>query len=148
MSLGFVAAAGNLTQLFPPWMPTGVNSTTAVNGDLLRKPTGGKLGSIQIATDNTNGGTIEIWDLNGEMAGVNVSSATTITNAQLTALQALGKAKLLYSQNFTSTAGAATPAAVNRIFSMGLAARFVGSAGACSLNLVVQGGAYLTQKVG
>jgi len=148
ISLSFVASNGDLTQLYPTWFTAGVDKATAVNGDLIRKPTGGVLDFIQIQTDGTNGGIIEIWDINGEMAGANVSSATTITNAELVILQNLGKAKLLYSQNFTATAGAATPAAADRVFSYGLAARFVAAAGACQLNLVVNGGAYLTQKVG
>jgi hypothetical protein len=147
-SLTFGTATGDLTQLFPTWMATGVAKASAVNGDLIRKPTGGVLDFIQIQTDGTNGGIIEIWDINGEMIGANVSSATAITNAQLVLLQAQGKAKLLYSQNFTATAGAATPAAAGRVFSFGLAARFVAAAGACSLNLNVNGGAYLTPKVG
>lgn len=148
ISLGFVASNGNVTQLYPTWMAAGVALATASNGDDIRKPTGGKLEFVQVQTDDTNGGIIEIWDVNGEMAGADVSSAAVITNTQLLALITLGKAKLIYSQNFTSTAGAATPAAADRIFSFGLAGRFVGSAGACKLNLVVSGGAYYTQKVG
>lgn len=144
------ATTGDLTQVYPTWMAAGIDKATAVNGQKIRKPTGGIINSIQIETDGTNGGTIQIWDINGEMIGANVSSATAITAAQLTSLIALGKAKLLYEMNFTSTVGAVTPAAVDRVFSYGIAARFsnAGVTGACKLNLTVNGGAYLTDKVG
>lgn len=148
ISLGFVGATGDLTQLYPPWFPAGVTYASATNGQQIRKPTGGTLDFLQISTNGTDGGTIEIWDINGQTGGADVSGATAITNTQLLALVSLGKAKLIYSEGFTATVGAVTPAAASRVFSFGLAARFVAAAGACSLNLVVNAGAYLTDKVG
>jgi hypothetical protein len=147
ISLGFVAAAGNVTQLYPTWAPAGVDPATATNGQQIRQPIEGVLYSLQVETDGTNGGVIEIWDVNGANAGADVSSATTITDAELDSLAALGLAKLIYSQNFAAS-GLTPPSAGPRAFQRGLAARFVGAAGLCKLNLVVNGGFRLTTKVG
>lgn len=150
ISLAFGGATGDVTQLFPTWMGVGVAHTPgapAAPGAQVRQPRQGKLESIQVQTDGTNGGTIEIWDVNGEDAGLDMSSDSTplISDTILTGLVTRGLAKLIYAQNFTSTAGAATPSAPFRAFSRGLAARFIGAAGACSLNLVVEGGAWYRQ---
>ncbi len=105
--------------------------------------------SLQIETDGTNGGIIEIWDVNADDLGVDVSSSLTptFTNANLVSLQALNRAKLIYTQNFAAT-GITPPTTGYRTFQHGLAGRFVGAAGACTLNLVVAGGFRLTTKVG
>jgi hypothetical protein len=147
ISLGFVAAAGNVTQLYPTWCAAGVDPAAATNGQQIRQPTAGVLYSLQVETDGTNGGIIEIWDVSGADAGADVSSATTITDAQLDALAARGLAKLIYSQNFAAS-GLTPPTAGPRTIMRGLAARFVGSAGVCKLNLVVNGGFRFTTKVG
>lgn len=151
ITLGAVAATGNLKQLFPTWALTGdVALGARTPGQKIRRPMQGTLHSIQVRTDGTNGGYIEIWDVNGEDAGVDVSTpaitSTTpaITNAQLVALQARGLAKLIYRQDFVANAGAATPSAPPRSFLHGLAARFVGAAGNCELNLVVEHGFMVT----
>lgn len=139
-------ATGDLTQVYPSFCPAGVNPAVAVLGDQIRQPLGGKLYSTQIQTDGTNGGIIELWDVNGEDIGANVSSATTITNAQLVALQALGKAKLIYSQNFQ--ASPITPFnAGYKGFAHGIAARFIASAGVCNLDLSVGGGFFFRTKL-
>lgn len=145
-----VSSTGNLKQLYPTWAPTGVNPASATTGQLIRKAVGGTLGSAQVQTDNTNGGIIEIWDVNGADAGADVSSSDVITDTQLTALVSLGKAKLIYSQNFTSTAGATSAWSLGKGFMHGLAARFVqsGPTGACKLNVDVGGGFYLTNSAG
>jgi hypothetical protein len=145
IQLTAVAAAGDLQQIFPTWTPNGQTSLqNRTPGQTVRRPTQGTLHSIQIRTDGANGGTIEIWDVSGEDIPVDVStpSTPTFTNAQLTALQARGLAKLIYAQDFVANSGAATPSAPPRSFLRGLAARFIngGPAGTCQLNLVVEGG--------
>lgn len=147
ISLSAVTSTGNLTQLYPTWAPTGIAKASATNGQQIKTPCEGILHQVQVKTDGTNGGTIEIWDLNGDDAGADVSSATTVTNAQLTTLQSMGLAKLIYSQNFQ--AAPTTPFGTGfRPFQRGLAARFVAASGSCDLNLVVGGGFRLTTKVG
>jgi len=146
ISLGFVAAAGNLTQLYPTWVSNGDVATGPRSpGQKIRSPMQGTLHSVQVRTDGANGGNIEIWDINGGDGGIDVSTATTITNAQLVALQNRGLAKLIYRQDFTAGFGAATPSAPPRSFLHGLAARFVGGAGTVELNLVVEGGFMVIQ---
>jgi len=147
LSLSAVAATGDLKQLYPSWAPNGVSRASATNGQLIKGPVEGILYSVQIATDGANAGTIEIWDVNGDDIGANVSSLTAITDAQLVLLQTAGKAKLMYSQNFISSP-TVPPTTGFRTFQHGIAARFVGGAGTCSLNLVVVGGFRLTEKVG
>lgn len=141
------ASAGNLTQLYPTWAPAGEPKATAVNGDQIRGPIEGTLYSIQVESDGTNGGVIEIWDVNGADADADVSSLKVITDAELQTLITRGLAKLIYSQNFLGS-GITPPSAGPRSFQRGLAGRFVGTAGNCKLNLVVNGGFRLTTKVG
>lgn len=145
-----VSATGDLVQLYPTWAPTGVNPAVATAGQEIRKPTEGFLRAAQVKTDNTNAGYIELWDVNGADVGANVSSLAVITNAQLTALIALGKAKKIWDQNFTATSGATTPSAFGKQFLHGLAARFVnaGPTGTCTLNLDVEGGFRLNATAG
>lgn len=138
ISLSAVTSTGNLTQLYPTWVSAGLTTTTA--GSLRRHPCEGQLYSIQVKPDGTNGGIIEIWDLNGDDVGANVNTATTITNAELVTAQGLNLARLIYSQNFSGTVGAATTGTGFRPFQRGLAARFVAGAGSCELNLAVDGG--------
>lgn len=147
ITLEDVLSNGNLKQLYPTWAPTGVDPAVATNGQQIRGPIEGTLYSLQIETDGTNGGVIEIWDVNGADAGADVSSLDVITDTQLDALAARGLAKLIYSQNFAAS-GLTPPSAGPRSFQRGLAGRFVGSAGTCKLNLVVNGGFRLTTKVG
>lgn len=142
-------ATGDLTQLFPPWASAGVNPASATAGQEIRKATEGFLRAAQVYTDGSNGGYMEIWDVNGADYGVNVSSATAITNAQLVALQALGKAKLIWVQRFAATAGASTPSSWGKQFVHGLAARFVSATGGdCTLVLDVEGGFRLNPSAG
>lgn len=147
ISLSAVTSTGDLKQLYPTWAPTGTAKASATNGQQIKGPCEGILHQVQVKTDGVNGGTIEIWDLNGDDAGVDVSSATAITDAQLTTLKNLKRAKLIYSQNFQGAP--TTPFGTGfRPFQLGLAARFIAGAGACELNLVVGGGFRLTTKVG
>lgn len=147
-------ATGNLTQLFPAWAQTGVNPWASYTvGAQVRRPIDGFLDSVQVETDQTNGGVIEIWDISGHDAGLDESSTVTaITNAVRVALEAQGLAKLLYRQNFTGSSGATIPTTVRRMFARGLAARYIlGSAPStqfCKLNLAVVKGFILTSGMG
>ncbi len=147
VSLSFVASNGDLNQLYPTWCPAGINPATATNGQQIRGVVEGIMYSVQVETDNTNAGVIQLWDVNGADAGADVSSAVAITDAQLQTLITAGLAKLIYEQNITAT-GVTPPTSGFRTFQRGLAGRFVAGAGACKLNLVVQGGFRLTTKVG
>lgn len=139
VGLSAVTSTGNLTQLYPAFASAGVAPGAAVLGDQIRQPTEGTVFSLQVQTDGTNGGIIELWDINGADAGADVSSGTTITNTQKNTLVTAGKAKLIYSQNFLATPE--TPIYMGyKGFQKGLAARFVGGAGTCTVNVVVKGG--------
>lgn len=139
-----VATTGDLTQLYPAWVSAGVAKAGSTNGQLIRRPLQGALHSIQIEADGTNGGTIQIYDIDGGDVGADVSSATAITNAQLTTLINAGKAKLIWEQQFAGTVGTGpvNAAGIFRAFMKGLAARMTmqSPAGGCTLNLVVSGG--------
>ncbi len=148
ISLTAVAdTTGDLQQIYPSWAPAGIAPASATNGQQIKGPSEGIMYSLQVETDGTNGGIIQIYDLNGLDIGADVSSATAITAAQLASLVTLGRAKLIYEQNFAAT-GVTPPTTSYRTFQHGIAARFISSAGACKLNLVVQGGFRLTTKVG
>lgn len=142
VTLTAVASNGDITQLYPANATAGVDPASAVIGDQIRRPTEGMLQSVQLKTDGTNGGVIEIWDVSGHDGGINVSSAATLTDTQVSALISAGKARILASQNF---AGDASTPAINigpRQFIHGLAARFSnsGPTGTLTLNLAVRGG--------
>lgn len=149
VSLTAVASNGNVTQLYPTHCPAGVDPSTANAGDQIRRPCEGTLYSLQAKTDGTNGGTVELWDISGHDSGIDVSSAATLTNAQMAALVTAGLAKKMYEQNVV--ADGTTPISVGpRGFIHGLAARFSnsGPTGTCELNLVVRGGFVLTTQAG
>ncbi len=150
-----VADTGAWTQLYPPWVPAGVNPATATNGQTIRYPQQAALHSIQVKPDGSNGGTIQIVDISGFELGADVSSATAITDAVVQAAITAGKAKLIYNQTFTGTVGSGpiNAAGIFRTALKGLAARFqfdgMGSpAGICTLNLVVDGGYRLNTTTG
>jgi len=151
MTVTAVAAAGNLTQLYPNYAPVGA-ALPAAAGAIIRKPTQGFIHEMNINSDEVNGGSLELWDLSGFDAGADVSSGTTITNAQLTAMQALGRAKLLFVHNFVSDPKGPTPAfRVGSGFQQGLAARYIGGAAGVDtiqLSLTVEGGFYLCSTAG
>ena len=139
ITLEDVTSTGNLTQLYPSWVSAGAVPPGSPSAEI-RMPTQGFLRAAQVKTDGSNGGYVEIWDINGLDAGADVSSLTVITNAQLVAMQAAGLAKCLWNQNFTATSGASTPSIFGKQVMRGLAARFVGAAGEITLNLDVEGG--------
>lgn len=148
ISLASVAATGDLTQLYPTWCSAGVAKSSSTVGQLIRRPMQGALHSIQLKGDGSHSGYLEIWDLNGEDAGVDVSSATAITNTQKASITLPTVPKLIFRQDMTGLAGAGivNAAGIYRTFARGLAARWVGDGGAgagggaCELNLVVTGG--------
>lgn len=143
-----VAATGNVKQLYPSWCGAETALGSADTGDTLRKPCGGKCTGIQILTDGTNGGTLEIWDFNGADEGINVSSTDVITNAQIDAAVTAGRAKLIHKQNYI--ASTETPVNIGPFsFQKGLAARISNSspAGTASLNLKIEGGFRKTTKI-
>lgn len=141
-----VTSTGILTQLYPAWVTAGVAKAGSTNGQLIRRPMQGAMHSISVEADGSNGGVIQIYDIDGGQNGADVSSATDITNAQLVAALAATppRAKLIYEQQFAGTTGSGpiSPPGVYIGFMKGLAARMVmGSpAGGCSLNLRVGGG--------
>lgn len=138
--LTLVTATGDVTQLYPAYAPTGVDPSTATTAQQVRKPCEGQLISVQVCSDGTNGGILEIYDISGADLGINVSSATAITNTQLTAAISAGKAKLILKQNFAGSGLTPWAPVGPASFMKGLAARAVGVAGTCDLNLVVHGG--------
>lgn len=153
IALTAVAASGNLTQLYNASCTAGTAIASANHGDTLRKPAGGHLLSAQVQTDGTNGGTIEIYDINGLEAGADVSAGTAITNSQLATALAAGRARLIWSQDFSADAGARTASARIMPFLHGLAARYVNvvegtPTGACWLNIVADGLGLKTTKIG
>lgn len=103
-------------------------------------PTEGQLIALQVATDGTNAGTIELYDINGNDLGINVSSAAAITDSQLDAAVTANKAKLILVQNFSGSGLTPWAPVGPASFMKGLAARAVGATGTCTLNMVVHGG--------
>lgn len=147
MALSAVASTGVITQCYPAWAPAGVAPAAAARGDLIRKPMTCSLHSITISPDGTNGGLLEIWDVDGAEGGADVSSATAITNAEMTSLISRGLAKKIFEIDFAGTVGSGPSpyAGLYRAMSKGIAMRFsnAGPTGACKANLVVGGIGYL-----
>lgn len=151
VSLTAVAATGNVTQLYPAYAPAGIAKATAVIGNQIRTPIAGILHTMQVETDGIHGGILQIYDLSGDDAGADVSSATAITNAQLAEQITRGKAKLIFERSFTASIGAETASfGSSRKFSRGIAARFSndGAAGTCKLNMTVEGGVKYNETAG
>lgn len=140
--LTIVAATGNLTQLYPQWATAGINPATATSGQQVRYPCEGKMTSLQCFTDGTNAFTLELYDISGMELGADVSSAAVITNAQLVAALAAGKAKLIFKQNIAGNGLTPMTPVGPAGFMKGIAARAwnVGPTGTCELNLSVEGG--------
>lgn len=147
-SIAAVAAAGNLTQLYPSTCTAGSGATT--QGTEVRRPCDGTLISCQVETDGVNGGKLELWDVDGSDGGADVNTAAAITNAQLTAAIAKGRARLVYEQTFLGTSGARLNLAGGMPIARGLAARFsnAGVAGTITLSIVSRGLFMKTQICG
>lgn len=140
VTTSMVAASGDVQQLYPNYAAVGADPATATPADQVRRPCEGQLISLQVASDGTNAGILELYDINGSDLGINVSSATTITDTQLDAAIAAGKAKLILEQNFAGSGLTPWSPVGPASFMKGLAARAVGATGSCKLNLVVHGG--------
>jgi hypothetical protein len=141
VALTGVAADGDLKQIYLQYTPTGTSKATATPAQLVREPCEGELIGAQFATDGTNGGTIELWDVAGDDGGADVSTADTITDAQLQVAIAKGVARLIYSQNLVAT-GVTPPFPSYFRFMRGLAARWV-SDGSANISGSMTGGGRL-----
>lgn len=146
ISLSMVASNGNVTQLYPDYAAAGADPTTAATGDQLRQPCEGQLIALQVASDGTNAGILELYDISGTELGIDVSSAATITDTQLDAAITANTAKRILVQNFAGSGLTPWAPVGPASFMKGLAARAVGGAGACTLNLVVHGGYRYTTR--
>lgn len=146
ITLSAVAANGDLTQLYPASCTAGSGLLTS--GTLVRSPCEGVLVNCQVEPDGVNGGEIQLWDVNGADAGADVNTATAITNAQLAALIAAGKARQIYGQKFSGSSGSRLAIAYGVPVMHGIAARYINAAGTIDLNLVVGGCCRKTELVG
>lgn len=139
-SLTLGAATGTVSQLYPAWAVTGVAPSTATPSQQVRQPCEGQLVALQVCSDGTNGGVLELYDINGIDYGIDVSSAVSITDTQLDTAIAANTAKLILKQNFAGSGLTPWAPVGPASFMRGLAARAVGATGTCDLNLVVHGG--------
>jgi hypothetical protein len=140
--LNIVAATGDVTQLYPATAPAGASLATATPSDQVRCPSLGAIISMQPLTDLTNSFVLQLYDINGIDLGIDVSSGTAITDAQLTAAIAAGKAELIFEQQIAGSGLTPITPIGPAAFMRGLAARAVGSTGTCKLNLDIDGGYY------
>lgn len=140
VNLTAVSSTGNLKQVYSPKCTPGAG--TGASGSQKRQPNEGVLWNAEVKTDGTNGGTIEIYDINGADIGADVDTLDAITNAQLTSLLASGKATLMWTQSFAGSGSARLAITRGTTFSKGLAARFwnAGVVGTCVLNIQWDGG--------
>lgn len=140
VSLNAVTSTGNLKQVYSPFCTAGAG--TGASGSQKRRPVEGSLFLAEVQTDGVNGGTIEVFDINGALDGADVDTSDVITNAQLTAAIAAGRAVKMYTQQFAGSGTARL--AINRgtRFSKGLALRFwnSGPTGSCTVNIQWEGG--------
>ena len=151
ITLNAVLANGNLTQLYPASCTAGSGALTS--GTEVRSPCEGQLVNCQVEPDGTNGGEIQLWDVNGADAGADVNTTNVITDAQLNALVAAGKARPIYGQKFSGSSGSRLAIAYGVGIMHGIAARYINppagvAVGNIDLNLVVSGCARKTQIVG
>jgi hypothetical protein len=124
--------------VFYPFAQRGAAIPTSA-GQTYRRPEGGRIGQVSVETDGTDGGTIQLFDINGLDVLADVSSGETITNAQLITALTAGKAKQIWEQNFASTAGSVIIYDWSKGFMRGLAARLIGT-GTCDVLISAEGG--------
>ena len=146
-SLPIAGAAADVNQLYPDYVPAGVapNAAYAI-GQQLRRSMEGTIITLSVESDGTNAGILELYDVAGLEIGADTSSLTAITDAQLTAALAAGTAKLLHEQRFAASGLTPWTAQGPARFMKGLAARVVGAAGTCKINLTTQYGYGLTDR--
>ncbi len=150
--IGFVAANGVATQLFPATIiGVGYTTTTAVwppaATGLVRRPTAGKLENITVSTDGVNGGIFQIWDVCGLDRGAvdNVNDQLTITNAYLVA-----NGRKLWEIRLTGNAEQDYQLlmAIDHLeFYQGLACRFVAAAGTVTVTPMCEAGFMLNTQL-
>lgn len=140
------ASAGDLTQLYPNFLQAGIGTDPTLVLTR-RRPNEGVIGRIEVVPEVGVGGTLEIWDVAGELTGTNdVNAGTTITDAYLQTAITAKKARLLWTVTFDGDSSATNKIFGTRtVFVAGLAARYtnpVETAGTVSvdINLVVDGG--------
>ena len=148
VSLTIGVATADLKQLYPTYAAVGVDPATATTGQQMRRPCEGTLLTLQVETDSVTSGTLELYDISGLEVGANVSSLAAITNAQLVAGLADGRAKLIFRQTFAGSGLSPWEMVGPRGFMKGLAARAIGGAGVCYLNMTVRAGFEYTTKGG
>lgn len=151
-SVSAVASNGVATQLFPTTIANSACTSTATYppaaAGKIRRPTSGTLRSMEVTSDRTNAGVLELWDVAGQDRGAsnNVNSGgDTMTDAYLSA-----NGRLIAKINIDPAGGAGVPLSWNLgdlHFSKGLAARFVngGPTGAVFLAPDVDGGFMVTE---
>lgn len=142
IALPAAAAGGDVQQLYPVWAAAGADkSDPPATGAWVRSPMQGALHAISVQSDGAQAGVLELYDIDGNDAGADVSSATAITDTQLDALIAANKAKLIYQQTVPASAGSniVNPPGLYIAFMRGLGARYV-SSGTCTISLRVTGG--------
>lgn len=139
-SLTIGSSTAAITQLYPAWATAGISWLTATPSQQVRQPCEGQLISLQIESDGANGGVLQVYDVSGIVLGIDVSSLTAITDAQMTAAITAGTAKLVLEQNFAGSGLTPWAPVGPARFMKGLAARAIGDTGSCKLNMVVQGG--------
>jgi len=134
ITLTGVAADGDGTQLYPAWCSAGVAAGAA--GDK-RRPVDGMVAELHILGDGTNAGTLQLYDMNGDDEGAEVSSAAAVTNAQIVAGLAAGRARLIADIDIAGSDKIVTNLK-NTTIMKGLVGRFVGS-GSCTLTIQSSG---------
>jgi hypothetical protein len=134
------SATADIQQLYPAYAAAGAVPATATPAQQVRYPCEGQLISMQVASDGVQPGIVELYDISGMELGIDVSSLTAITDAQLDAAISAGTAKLMLVQNFAGSGLTPWAPVGPASFMKGLAVRVVGASGTCTLNLVVHGG--------
>ena len=138
ITLTAVASNGNVTQLYPAWCSAGAGGGT--QGEAVRRPVDGMVAELHVLGDGTNAGTLELWDVSGVDLGADVDTATTISNAQITAGVSAGTARKILDIDIAGTDKIITNLK-NTTIMKGLAARFsnAGPTGSCNLNIQSSG---------
>jgi hypothetical protein len=141
VSLPAAAANGDVQQCYPAGIGTNVAKSAATAGQWVRSPMQGALHAFSVQPDGAQAGVLELYDIDGNDAGANVSTATAITDTQLDALIASGTAKLIYKQTIPSSVGnqIVSPPGIYIAFMRGLGARYV-SSGTCVVSFRITGG--------
>ncbi len=142
VTLSAVGTTGNATQIFYDTMTAG-QAISNTPGRQYREAMHGVLHALEVEPDGSDGGTLQIWDLNGRDGGADVNLGSVVTNAQIAAAIAAGKGRLIYEQKFTGTTGTTVRSVRGAAmpFQHGLVARFsMGTpAGSCKLDLMTSG---------